>query len=76
MCLVVNKQEIFEQIILYIVLHGVSAIVPDLYSSQKKCVLCRHQHIYLPCRLTGLKNASNFKTILKHAFLLFSFMIL
>ena len=52
MCFVVNKQEIFKQIHLYNVLQGVSTTVPELYSSQKKkSVLCRHQHIYLPCRL-------------------------
>jgi hypothetical protein len=72
MCLVVNKQEIFKQIHLYNVLQGVSNIFPELYSFQKKkSVLCGHQPIYLPRRLTRLTNASNFKTILKHMFLLF-----
>jgi len=33
---VVNKQEIFKQIHLYSVLQGVSTIVPELYSFQKK----------------------------------------
>jgi len=36
MCFVVNKQEIFKQIHLYIVLQGVSTIVPELYYSQKQ----------------------------------------